>query len=235
LLDADAVSGTADQAELAEIDELFGGPPPAGEAVASVDAPPDTEDPLADQPSADAAPVSVSPTPAVADAPSREADAEGVSELERWRAWVIEGRLDEARSAVRAHLDAHPADAEAWSLLADCERKRGSWKEAVAAYDELVALSKGAQANRARFKAAQILQDQLGDHRRAAELLERFVEGADRGGVLTAKAQVRLARSLAALGQEDRARAQLLQVIANAADSETVATARQMLEKSDRK
>jgi tetratricopeptide (TPR) repeat protein len=233
-IEEDVVVGPASEAELAEIDGLFGGPPTTGEAVARVDALPDPESAAADQPSTDAGAAPFPPTRAVADGPGREADVEAVSELERWRELVIEGRLDEARSALRDHLAAHPADAEAWSLLADCERKRGSWNAAVEAYDELVSLSRGAQANRARFKAAQILQDRLGDHRRAVELLGRFVEGADPGGVLTAKARVRLARSLLALGRQDRARAQLRQVIASATDDETLATARQMLERLER-
>lgn len=164
-----------------------------------------------------------------------DSDSAESSPLERWRGWVIEGRLDEARSALREHLDADPNDTEAWSLLADCERKRGAWEEAVSAYDELVARSKGVQQNRARFKAAQLLQDRLGDHRRAADLLERYVEGAGGGSLLVDKARVRLARSLTALGQTDRARAQLLRVVERGTDAATVATARRLLERLDGK
>jgi hypothetical protein len=222
-LEADAAVRPASAAELAEIDQLFGGPAPDREAVASAD----------DAPGPDAGPARAPADSTAVGAPAPEPDAVGTTPLARWRGWVIEGRLDEARSALRSHLAAHPSDADAWSLLADCERKRASWEDAVAAYDSLVSCSSGEQASRARFRAAQLLQDRLGDHRRAAELLERFVEAGGGGSLLVDKARIRLARSLAALGRRDRARSQLSQVIESSTDGETVATARQMLEQLD--
>jgi len=226
-LAADALVREASAAELTALERLLGGPPSARTELAGIEPP--------GQPDTDTAPPPAAHAAIGAGSTVARPAGSSTSELERWRAWVIEGRLDEARSALRSHLESHPRDAAAWSLLADCERKRASWDDAVAAYDELVSLSAGEQADRARYKAALILQDRLGDHRRAIELLERFVEGGTSGGgLLVDKARVRLARSLAATGKLSRARTQLEQVIENAADAETVAAARQLLEQLDR-
>jgi hypothetical protein len=229
-LDAGAAVRRASAAELAAIEQLFSGSSFAGEVTTIADTSPDTADPTVERPGADTTTAPAAPIPGEAGAPARKRDVAELSPLESWRAWVIEGRLDEARFALRNQLAAHPEDAEAWSLLADCERKRASWEDAVTAYDELVSLSTGDQANSARYKAAQV---RLGDHRRAAVLLERFVEAEGGESLLVDKARVRLARSLVALGRPDRARTQLSQVIERAADGETVAAARQMLEQLD--
>jgi hypothetical protein len=224
-IDARAAVVPASDVEIAALDRLFDAPSPARQIA---------DEPTAGRSDGGAAPEPVASIQEGTGAPVRDPDRDQGPGLDRWRAWVIEGRLDEARSALREHLATRPADAEAWSLLADCERKRTSWEDAVSAYDKLISLTDGERANRARYKAAQILQDRIGDQRRAADLLERFVEAGTGGSLLVDKARLRLARALLALGLPDRARAELAQVIASASDGETVATARQMLEQLER-
>ncbi len=158
-----------------------------------------------------------------------ETDAE-LSSISKWREWVIEGRLDEARFALGDHLVKNPADANAWSLLADCERKRSNWAQAVVAYDKLVALSDGEKANRARFKAASIIQDRLGDHEGAVRALEQFLAQGGSGTLLEARAKVRLAGSLMALNKPERAKEYLLWVVEKSNDAAMISKARRMLE-----
>ncbi len=158
-----------------------------------------------------------------------------LSSISKWREWVIEGRLDEARFALRDHLVKNPADANAWSLLADCERKRSNWAQAVVAYDKLVALSKGERANRARFKAASIIQDRLGDHEGAVRALEQFLSQGGSGTLLEARAKVRLAGSLMALNRSERAREYLLWVVDKSNDAAMISKARRMLEQLEQK
>jgi hypothetical protein len=150
--------------------------------------------------------------------------------LVTWRGWVIEGRLDEARYALRDHLGADPSDVAAWSLLADCERKLSHWPEAVAAYERLTALSGGEEANRARFKAAVIVQDRLADHERAVPLLEEFLAQGDDGSLLADRAKIRLSGSLIALGRTERAAEHLLAVTKTSGDEAIRSEARQLLD-----
>lgn len=161
---------------------------------------------------------------------SHETTGSELSGISRWREWVIEGRLDEAGFALRDHLKKNPSDANAWSLLADCERKRLNWAQAVAAYDKLVALSSGERANRARFKAASIIQDHLGDHEGAVKALEQFLAQGGNGTLLEANAKVRLAGSLMALNKPERAREHLLWVIEKSNDAAMISKARYLLE-----
>jgi tetratricopeptide (TPR) repeat protein len=168
--------------------------------------------------------------PAGASPDSHEATDSDLSSISKWREWVIEGRLDEARFALRDHLKQNPSDANAWSLLADCERKRSNWAQAVVAYDKLVALSEGERANRARFKAALIIQDRLGDHEGAVKALEQFLAQGGNGTLLEARAKVRLAGSLMALNKPERAREYLLWVVEKSNDAAMISKAKYMLE-----
>ena len=172
----------------------------------------------------------VAMAPVAARPDGHEATDSEISSISKWREWVIEGRLDEARFAIRNHLVKNPLDANAWSLLADCERKRSNWAQAVVAYDKLVALSSGERANRARFKAASIIQDRLGDHEGAVKALEQFLEQGGNGTLLEARAKVRLAGSLMALNKPERAREYLLWVIEKSNDAAMISKARYLLE-----
>ncbi|MDJ0765893.1 MAG: tetratricopeptide repeat protein [Myxococcota bacterium] len=148
--------------------------------------------------------------------------------LERWREMVISGRLESARSKMTAHLKRHPSDAKVWSLLADCYRKLGLWSEAVAAYEKVIAYGTVGSANRARYKAAALLQDKLGDDARAAVLLEAFIDTAS-SDLLKGTAMVRLAKALIRAGQKNRAADLLSQVETEYAGTPAAVTARELL------
>jgi predicted Zn-dependent protease len=69
-----------------------------------------------------------------------------------------------------------------------------------------MALGQGLEANRARFQAAVLLQDQLNQPRTAAELFREYLAAAVQWQPLRPWAELRLARCLASLGQRDEAR-----------------------------
>jgi ferric-dicitrate binding protein FerR (iron transport regulator) len=142
-------------------------------------------------------------------APEEDAwDAAGARHL------VAGGRHAEAERSLAGRLAAVPGDAEAWMLLADCQRNQGRWQAAVDAYERVALLGRDAsKANRARFLAGSVLQDRLGRHAEAAGLFEEHL--ANGGGGLRAEAMLRLAVSLRETGAGARARALLDEIVRN--------------------
>ena len=135
--------------------------------------------------------------------------------LRLWQDWILDGRYNDARIALKAHVRTRPRDRQAWALLADCERKDGRWEESVSAYRRVMGLSPAGPRRRAAFRAAAILQDNLADHNSAIELLEEYVATASPADALAAEARIRLARSCLKVGRTHRARTLLEDVIAN--------------------
>jgi TolA-binding protein len=149
--------------------------------------------------------------------------------IDVWRAWIIEGRLDDAQRALESHLAQKPQDGEAWSLLADCRRKNGDWSAAVQAYRKVVAFAPVHTANRARFRAAALLQEKLGAHREAIELLEAYINLSESDNALHAEALFRLAQSYLALGQNEKAMRLLEEIVSKHKGSPSATQARRIL------
>ena len=142
--------------------------------------------------------------------------------------WIIEGRYDDVRQALRRHLKKDPVDVEGWSLLANCEKRARNWDAAVRAYRKVIAGAGRAQANTARFKAGVILQEQLADHVEAEKLFRQFVE--DNGThPLAPQALLRQARSLRAQGKRESADAILKNISSGYAGSAAAVEARRIL------
>ncbi len=131
-------------------------------------------------------------------------------ELSLWSDWILRGEYDRAGVALEEYLKNSRGDAESWTLLADCRRKQGKWRESVEAYREVIKTGGARAANRARFNAAILLQDRLGNHGAAARQLRAFLSEKDRSRTLEAEAMVRLARSHLHMGEDAQAR-QLLE------------------------
>ncbi|MEE8408633.1 MAG: FecR domain-containing protein, partial [Myxococcota bacterium] len=53
------------------------------------------------------------------------------ADLDLWRDWVLAGRYDAAERSLVGYLKSAQRDVEAWSLLADCRRKKNDWTGAV--------------------------------------------------------------------------------------------------------
>ena len=117
------------------------------------------------------------------------------------------------------------------SLLADCRRKAGKYNDALETYKKLMMIAGEKQANRARFKAAVLTQEQLGNHYGAATLFEEYLSSNQGSPLLRAKAKVRLARSLIALGEKTRAKRLLEQVIREHGGSSAAIQAREILDR----
>lgn len=122
------------------------------------------------------------------------------------RQWLVAGDYAKAETALVARLESSPNDSALWWLLGECRRKLGAHAKAVAAYRKVVSLGGPAEANRARYQAAALLQDRLGDHQAAVSLLKEYVAAGASNRPLDAEARLRLGRGLMALGQDAAAR-----------------------------
>ncbi len=155
----------------------------------------------------------------------------GSASLDTWRKWVIDGRLDDAERSLREHLQRSTTDEDAWWLLADCQRKAGKWQSALTSYLKVIDLTRGAEANRARFLAGSVAQDKLRDHGRAVELFESYLGIGQGGKTLEAEAMTRLARALLATGRGNRAKSLLKEVIEKHGGTSAATAARRLLDK----
>ncbi len=146
-------------------------------------------------------------------APALAPRVPNASSLAQWRKWVVEGRYDDADEALGKHLKKHPLDVEALSLFSTLQRKRQDFAGAVTTSRKIIATGDAASANRARFQAASLLQDQLGDAAGAARLLEAYVKQGKPFKPLEAAAMVRLGRALKSLGRAPEATKWLERVV----------------------
>ena len=143
--------------------------------------------------------------PAVNEGPATEPDA-GIAEpeppkpgaprldaAEITRA-MVEGRLADATRLVTAHLARAPNDGHAWLFLGDIRRKLNALGPAVTAYRRAIAVGDVETRNRARFLAASMLQDSMGEANAARLLLEAYLLAPAHARSLEAPVLVRLAR-----------------------------------------
>jgi len=152
-------------------------------------------------------------------------------QLDTWQKWVLSGRLEEAEKKLSTYLRRTPDDEAAWSLLATCQRKSGKFKQAAESYSRVSELAEVSRANRARFMAASLLQDEVGNHAAAAALLEQYLRSSQQRTPTRAEATIRLARSLIVLKKKKRAK-ELLETIADTYGRNPVANrARKLLKK----
>jgi len=71
------------------------------------------------------------------------------------------GRLDDAKTSLRAAVERHPDSADAWALLGDLELEQGNYEAAEAAYDKAVANRAYLTLDRAKRAHAKLLQNKV--------------------------------------------------------------------------
>ncbi len=130
------------------------------------------------------------------------------------RALVLNGEYARAEQGLASHVVRSPRDAEAWLLLGDCRRKLRRYESSIEAYERAAAVGRSQEANRARFVAATVWQDDLGNGTKAIPLFERFLDSAARSEPLRAAAMLRLARAHRDGGDRATARTFARRVIA---------------------
>ena len=158
--------------------------------------------------------------------------AQGAENLTDWQEMVIDGQYRRAESALRAHLGRFPKDADAWWLLATCRRKAGDWQGAVDAYDSVIRTAGASRKDKARFRAATILQEKLGNHDKALGYLGAYLKNAGRTKPLRAEALIRQATSYLSVGQKKRAVSALKTVISDYGNSPAATRAERMLQQN---
>ncbi|MBN2530747.1 MAG: tetratricopeptide repeat protein [Deltaproteobacteria bacterium] len=147
-----------------------------------------------------------------------------------WQQWVLEGRVDDAETALQAYLRHTTGNAEAWFLLADCQKRKKEYRQAVATYQKAIPHVSQRAGQTARYRAAAILQDNLGAHRDAILLLEKFLNEGKPSHQIEAEAMLRLGVSLRAVGETDRATNLFRQIVANHGATSAATRARKFLE-----
>lgn len=146
---------------------------------------------------------------------------------DKWRSWILEGKYSLAESAITDHLRLFPTDTESWSLLATCRRKSKQWRAALNAYQKIVELGNSKAANTARFEMARILQDRLGNHAAAAEILSEYLTTPR---LLEAEAMVRLGKARFSQGRKREAREIWSQVVTRFRGTSAAIHAKNLLE-----
>lgn len=128
-------------------------------------------------------------------------------ELTALRKALLAGDTDGARAGLQTRLARDAADVGAWTLLGQLEARAKRRDEAVAAWTQVVAHGKPAEAQRARFEAAVLLEDRPSD---VVALLRAFLATPD---PLAAEAGLRLGRAELAVGETDAGRRTLESVV----------------------
>ncbi len=125
--------------------------------------------------------------------------------LPKWRKWVVEGETDQAEAAMKAYLRVHPQDHRVWALLGDASRKAKDWEDARRAYEQAIELG-GEEAGRSMYMLAALLQSPLGQHQAALEMFRRYKASGQVSKKLAELTDVKIARSLVAMGRCEAAR-----------------------------
>jgi tetratricopeptide (TPR) repeat protein len=143
------------------------------------------------------------------------------------RQWLIDGDTERAERALRARIAGSPRDAMAWWLLGETRRRSGRPREAVEAYERVIALGRADEANRARYQAALLLEERLSDVDGALALYRAYLAASPRP--VEAAAQLRLGRLLRARG-ESAWRGTLEDLVRMHAESPEAEQARRLLD-----
>jgi ferric-dicitrate binding protein FerR (iron transport regulator) len=131
-------------------------------------------------------------------------------QLTRWRAAAVKGQCGVVIPQARSALQRFPRSAQTWLVLADCERLTNADGDAIRSYGKVVVLGARDDADRARLLLADLHQ-QKSQHAEAERVLRGYLSH-PQPPQLEAAARVRLARSLIAQGQKQKARAELERV-----------------------
>ena len=171
------------------------------------------------------------PHQVVRDTAARKPSGRPRREVEAWRQWIIEGKLDQAEDALESYLKTKKRDTAAWSLLADARRKKGDYAGAVDAYGRVIRHASGPEAGIARFRAGVLLQDRMKSHARAAALFEKYLNSSSVDSALRPEAFLRLAVSQLAMGNRAAAVRSLEEILEKHQATSAASRARKMLKK----
>jgi len=167
----------------------------------------------------------------VRDTASRKPSRRPQSEIETWRQWIIDGKLDQAEEALEAYLKRKRRDTAAWSLLADARRKKRDYAGAVDAYGQVIRHASSQEAGIARFRAGVLLQDRMRSHAKAVGLFEKYLNSSSVDSALRPEALMRLAVSQLAMGNKSAAIRSLEEILEKHQATSAASRARKMLSK----
>ncbi|MBN1773343.1 MAG: FecR domain-containing protein [Deltaproteobacteria bacterium] len=145
------------------------------------------------------------PAAAVPAGPVRDRTPAAPFDPEALRERLLAGETGPVTETLAAHLARQPRDAEAWWLMAAARRRGRDPSGERAAYERLIDVGSPADANRARFLAAVVSQDRLGDAAAAADHLTTYLALPAAQQTHGVEARLRLARAWITLGRTAQA------------------------------
>ncbi|MBN2803272.1 MAG: tetratricopeptide repeat protein, partial [Deltaproteobacteria bacterium] len=161
---------------------------------------------------------------------NREVDS-GKKDIEKWQSEIMSGKYSSAKSEIEQYLKLNPNDSETIMLLATVLRKEQNFNGALSTYNRVINSSPSSTANRAKYLAGEICQNQLNNPAKAAEYFESYLKSTQEGDPNRAEANFRLARSYIATGQKNRADSILKEIIAKYGYTPIANKARKLLDK----
>ena len=133
------------------------------------------------------------------------------ADIERWRRAAVGGKkCREVVPELKRALRDSPRQADAWRILADCQRLSGEDAEATRSYEKVVSFAKPDEADRARLLLAD-LQAKGGNAPEAEHTLRAYLKH-PQPPALEASARLSLARALLSQGHRGEAKVELQRV-----------------------
>lgn len=126
--------------------------------------------------------------------------------------WIAGGQCQKAIPTIEQRLTEEGQNSELWRLLAECRRKGGRYRDAVAAYRKVIELAPTPVAMAARFKTGLIYQNHLGRPADAVDQFSKYLAGKG-PKLLRAEALLHLGEAELSLGHHLEARAYLNEVV----------------------
>ncbi|MDJ0765852.1 MAG: tetratricopeptide repeat protein [Myxococcota bacterium] len=164
----------------------------------------------------------------IADRFSPTKSQDSIDKMKIWQNWVLAGQHKKAERALRKYLKNNPKNVEAWFLLADCQKRQRDFYGAVASYEQAMQLP-GRAANTARYRAGVLLQEALSDNSKAIVFFEQFLALSRKNHPLRAEGMLRLAKSLEATGNKNRAQTVLKNILKHYESTAAAIQARHLL------
>lgn len=142
---------------------------------------------------------------------------------------VLDGHYQEAEKELAVRVEKNPQTADAWFLLADCQKKQRQYRRAAQTYQKAATVLPARAANTARYRAGAMMQDQLNDVKGALAMFNEFIEMSPRNHHLEPSAKLRLALLLLSSGKRERAKNLLKEIVTKHQGSMAAVEAQKLL------
>ncbi len=159
----------------------------------------------------------------------REKSASPQKDLDAWRDLIIDGEVEAAENQIRAFLQVFPGDGDSLMLLANCQKRRYEYKEAVETYKRIIASRDEKLASRARYLAADLSFSKLRDLHGAVAAFDDYLQHTPPNSPNRADARLMQAEALLGIGATVRAKRVLREIVEDYGRTPIANRARELL------